>query len=98
MTAVEDDAMSKISADERALLGTLVEGRVIAVFRWGIIVDLGLSHVGLIDALYIDDDDNYAVDDVVTGYLSSFNELMEKFWLRPPGQVPIDERLRRKGF
>ena len=90
--------MSKISADERALLGSLVEGRVIAVFRWGVIVDLGLSHVGLIDALYIDDDDKHTVDDVVTGYLGVFDENMEKFWLRPPGQVPIAERLRQKGF
>jgi hypothetical protein len=84
--------------DESRLLGTLVEGTVIAVFRWGVILDLGLSHVGLIDALYIDDDDRYAVGDTVTGYLSSFNEGMSKFWVRPPGQKPIEERLRDKGY
>jgi len=61
-------------------------------------LDLGLSHVGFIDALYIDDDDHYAVGDVVTGYLSSFDEKTGKFWFRPPGQKPIDQRLREKGF
>lgn len=94
----QDGGGPKISKDEAALLGTLVEGTVIAVFRWGVIVDLGLSCVGLIDVLYIDDHDSYEVGDVVSAYLSSFSEGMEKFWLRPPGQVPISERLRQKGF
>lgn len=70
---------------------------MIAVFRWGVIVDLGLSHVGLIDALYIDDGDGYRVGDVISGYLTTFDERMEKFWLRPPGQVSVTERLRQKG-
>jgi hypothetical protein len=89
---------SAISEAEAALLGTLVEGTVVAVFRWGVIVDLKLSHVGLIDALYIDDDDRYEEGDQVRAYLSSFDERMGKFWLRPPGQVPVSERLRQKGF
>lgn len=89
---------AKINVEEQALLGSLVEGKVIAVFRWGVIVDLELSHVGLIDALYIDDGDNYAVGDIVSGYLTDFNEQMEKFWLRPPGQTAISERLKNKGF
>lgn len=76
-------------------MGTLVEGEAIAVFRWGVIVDLGLSHVGLIDVLYIEDDDNYQVGDRVSCYLSVFDEMKRKFILRPPGQVPVVERLRR---
>lgn len=87
-----------ISEEETALLGTLVDGTVVAVFRWGIIVDLKLSHVGLIDALYVDDDDHYEVGARVNGYLTHYDERMEKFWLRPPGQVPVSERLRQKGF
>jgi hypothetical protein len=86
------DAVSRITAHERSLIGSVVEGRVLAVFRWGVIVDLGLSHVGLIDALYIDDGDNYAVGEIVSGYLTEFNTRMEKFWIRPIGQVPISER------
>lgn len=73
----------KIDETEIALLGGLVEGKVLAVFRWGVIVDLNLSHVGLIDALYVDDDDSYQIGDVVTGYLTHFDEHMEKFWIRP---------------
>ena len=87
-----------ISEEERGLLGALVEGTVLAVFRWGVIVDLNMSHVGLIDALYVDDDDYYEVGDRVSGYLTHFDERMEKFWLRPPGQISVSERLRQKGF
>lgn len=90
--------MAMITEGERALLGSLVDGRVVAVFNWGVVVDLQLSHVGFIDPLYIDDDDHYSVGDRVTAYLSTFDEKMEKFWLRPPGQVPVSERLRRKGL
>jgi hypothetical protein len=87
----------RIGDEERELLGALVDGTVLAVFRWGVIVDLSLSHVGLIDALYVDDDDHYEVGDRVSGYLTHYDERMEKFWLRPPGQTPISERLRQKG-
>lgn len=93
-----DGSGSKINEAEAALLGSLVEGRVIAAFRWGVIVDLGLSHVGLIDALYVDDEDIYRTGDVVSAYLTTFDERMGKFWLRPPGQIPVSERLREKGF
>ncbi|WP_018653728.1 hypothetical protein [Actinomadura flavalba] len=92
------DEGAKITRKESALLGTLVEGTVLAVFRWGVIVDLNLSHVGLIDALYVDDGDVYEVGGLVTAYLTHFDEHMEKFWLRPPGQTPVSERLREKGF
>ncbi|WP_141854424.1 hypothetical protein [Kribbella jejuensis] len=68
---------------------------VIAAFRWGIIVDLKLSHVGFIDALYIEDGDDYVVGDTVRGHLTEFNPDMEKFWIRPPGQVPIADRYHR---
>jgi ribosomal protein S1 len=95
---MSQDGEPMIEPEEAALLGSLVEGRVVAVFRWGVIVDLGLSHVGLIDALYIDDHDTYREGDIVSAYLTSFDERMEKFWLRPPGQVPVSERLREKGF
>lgn len=83
---------------ESRLLGTLVEGQVVRVFYWGVWLDLGLSHIGFIDALYIDDGDHYAVGDTVTGYLSSFDEKTGKFWVRPPGQKPIAERLRDKNY
>lgn len=83
---------------EEALVGSLIEGTVEAVFRWGIIVDLGLSRVGLIDALYIDDDDSYEIGDQITGYLDSYDELKEKFIIRPPKQESLTDRLRRKGY
>jgi transcriptional accessory protein Tex/SPT6 len=69
---------TEVSEAEMRLVGSIVEGEATAVFRWGVIVDLGLSRDGLIDVLYIDDDDNY-----------------QEFILRPPGQVPLAERLRR---
>jgi ribosomal protein S1 len=80
---------------EMRLVGSVVEGEATAVFRWGVIVDLGLSRDGLIDVLYIDDDDNYQVGDRVSCYLDDFDEMKNKFILRPPGQVPLAERLRR---
>ncbi|GAA0730781.1 hypothetical protein Drose_26915 [Dactylosporangium roseum] len=89
---------AKISAQERALIGTLVEGEVEAAFRWGVIVDLGMSRVGLIDALYIDDDDDYQVGGRVSAYLDSFDSKKNKFILRPPGQVPVAERLKNLGL
>ncbi|MFJ6082853.1 hypothetical protein ACIQI8_15750 [Streptomyces sp. NPDC092369] len=80
---------------EMRLVGSVAEGEATAVFPWGVIVDLGLSRDGLIDVLYIDDDDNYEVGDRVSCYLSAFDEMKNKFILRPPGQVPVAERLRR---
>lgn len=53
--------------------------------------------MGLVDVLYIDDDDNYQVGDRVSCYLEYFDEKKRKFILRPPGQVPVAERLRRAG-
>ncbi|MFJ5532645.1 hypothetical protein ACWERW_26525 [Streptomyces sp. NPDC004012] len=85
----------QLSAQESSLLGQLIKGRVEAVFRWGVIVDAGLSRVGLIDALYIDDEDRYEVGQSVTCYLDCFDEQKDKFILRPPQQVPLSERLRR---
>ncbi|WP_327695660.1 S1 RNA-binding domain-containing protein [Streptomyces sp. NBC_00459] len=84
-----------MSETEMGLMGTLVEGEATAVFRWGVIVDLGLPWDGLIDVLYIEDDDNYQVGDRVSCYLDDFDEMKRKFILRPPGQVPVAERLRR---
>ena len=78
---------------EMSLVGSVVEGEATAVFRWGVIVDLGLSRDGLIDVLYIDDD-NYQVGDRVSCHLDAFDEMKNKFILRPPGQVPLAERLR----
>lgn len=83
---------------EAALIGDLIEGTVEAVFRWGVIVNLGLSRVGLIDALYIDDDDSYRVGDKVAGYLESFDDQKQKFIIRPLGQESLSDRLRKKGF
>ncbi|GAB7103410.1 hypothetical protein JCM4814A_17240 [Streptomyces phaeofaciens JCM 4814] len=80
---------------EMRLVGSVVEGEATAVFPWGVIVDLGLSRDGLIDVLYIDDDDNYEVGDRVSCCLDAFDEMKNKFILRPPGQVPLAERLRR---
>jgi hypothetical protein len=87
----------QISAHELSLIGKLVEGRVEAVFRWGVIVDLGLSRVGLIDALYVDDDDKYEVDQHVACFLDEFDEKKNEFILRPPSQTPLIERLRQAG-
>jgi ribosomal protein S1 len=80
---------------EMSLAGQLIEGRVEAVFRWGVIVDANLSRPGLIDALYIDDGDDYKAGQNVSCYLDSFDEQKDKFILRPPGQIPLAERLRR---
>ncbi|MDQ0933316.1 hypothetical protein [Streptomyces turgidiscabies] len=85
-----------MSEAEMGLMGSIIEGDAIAVFNWGVIVDLGLSCVGLIDVLYIDDDDNYQVGDRVACYLECFDKQKRKFILRPPGQVPLAERLRRR--
>jgi hypothetical protein len=54
--------------------------------------------VGYIDPLYIDDTDHYEKGDRVSAYLSTFDERMGKFWLRPPGQIPVSERLKQKGL
>ncbi|MEU4337360.1 hypothetical protein AB0F59_22395 [Micromonospora lupini] len=87
-----------ISAQERALIGALVDGVVEAVFRWGVIVDLGMSHVGLIDVLYVDDGDRYHVGSRISAYMDGFDEQKRKFILRPPGQVPLVDRLKRLGL
>ncbi|MFI1569001.1 hypothetical protein ACH4ZX_39345 [Streptomyces sp. NPDC020490] len=79
---------------EMRLVGSVVEGEATAVFPWGVIMDLGLSRDGLIDVLYIYDD-NYQVGDRVSCYLDAFDEMKNKFILRPPGQIPLAERLRR---
>ncbi|MEU5099020.1 hypothetical protein [Streptomyces sp. NPDC020996] len=86
---------SEVNAVDLRLMGHLVEGEVVAVFRWGVIVDLRMSWVGLIDVLYIEDDDNCQVGDRVSCYLECFDKQKRKFILRPPGQVPLAERLRR---
>ncbi|WP_327374036.1 hypothetical protein OG393_08630 [Streptomyces sp. NBC_01216] len=85
----------QLSAREQCLIGEMIDGQVEAVFRWGIIVDLGLSRVGLIDALYIDDGDRYEVGGRVSCYLDCFDERKDKFILRPPGQISLAERLGR---
>ena len=85
----------QLGEHEQRLIGEMIDGEIEAVFRWGIIVDLGLSRVGLIDALYIDTGDNYQVGDRVSGYLDCFDEQKDKFILRPPNQIPLAERLRR---
>jgi len=90
---MEDD---NISAQERERIGSLVEGEVKAVFRWGVIVELGMSRVGLIDVLYIDDD--YQVGGRVSAYLDCFDDKKNKFILRPPGQVSVAERLKKLGL
>lgn len=54
--------------------------------------------MGLIDVLYIEDDDIYQVGDRVSCCLEYFDEKKRKFILRPPGQVPLAERLRRRGL
>ncbi|MFF8100883.1 hypothetical protein ACF07S_14095 [Streptomyces sp. NPDC016640] len=87
----------RLTEIEALLIGKTIEGEVEAVFRWGVIVNLGLSRVGLIDALYVDDGDNYQVGDRISGHLDSFDEQKDKFIFRPPGQIPLSERLRRAG-
>ena len=85
----------QISSDELSLVGSIVHGQVEAVFRWGIIVNLGLSRVGLIDALYIDEEDEYRVGDQVECFMDCFDVQKNEFILRPPKQVPLEERLRQ---
>ena len=80
-----------------SIVGTTVEAQVVAVFHWGIILDLGVSKVGLIDALYIDDGDEYVVGESVTVVIDEFDEMKDKFIARPPVQIPLVDRLRAKG-
>lgn len=86
----------QLTGYEQSLIGKTVEGRVEAVFRWGVIVDLGLSRVGLIDALYIDDGDKYEVGERVNCRLALFDEAKNKFILWSPGKIPIAVRLALK--
>ena len=81
---------------ELARIGAVVDGTVVAVFRWGIILDIGLSRVGLIDALYVDDGDRYAVGDTVKVILDDYDEQKDKFITRPPSQIPLADRLRAR--
>lgn len=83
---------SGITAEEKELMGSHIEGTVLDVFRWGVFVDLGLSHVGFIDVAYIEDD-VYEVGQVVAGHLSSYNKTTRQFWLRPLGKTPMAEYL-----
>jgi hypothetical protein len=85
-------------AQELDLVGTDVAGTVDAVFRWGVIVDLGLSRVGFIDVLYIDEIGDYQVGQNVVATLASYDPNKDKFLLRPHGQIPISDRLRAQGF
>ncbi len=85
-----------MSAEEEALVDTLMQGTVTAVFPFGIVVDLGASRVGLIDVLYVDDDDVYVVGQQVSAFLTCINEKGE-YRLRPPHQVPVIDRLRAAG-
>ncbi|RMI45212.1 S1 domain-containing protein [Streptomyces triticirhizae] len=79
-------------------MGSLVVGRVVAIFNWGVIVDIGLSKVGLIDALYVDDEDKYEPGAEVAAYLESLDSMKDKYILRPPHQTSLAERLRNKGY
>jgi predicted RNA-binding protein with RPS1 domain len=90
--------VGSLHPDEERLIGQLVEGVVEAVFRWGVIVELGLSRKGLIDALYIDDGDDYQVGDRVEATLTSLDENKDKILLLPKGQTPVADRLREIGF
>lgn len=74
-------------------IGRSAEGTVIAVFRWGIILEVGLSRVGLIDALYLDGSHEYVVGHVVTVIIDHFDEVKDKFLARPPSQIRIRDRL-----
>lgn len=87
-----------MSDDEPAGAGQLLTGTVLAAFHWGVILDLGLARPGLIDAVYIDDDDEYAVGQEIVVHVDTFDEQKDKFIARPPSQVPLAERLRSKGF
>jgi ribosomal protein S1 len=87
-----DDDLSELPEAERALIGTIVHGRVVDVQRWGVLVDVNLSQLGFIDPLYIDDDCHYEAGQDVEAYLSSYQARTRKYWLRPLGQVPIAER------
>lgn len=84
------------ASDDEALVDTLMQGTVTAVVPWGIVVDLGDSRIGLIDVLYVDDDDVYEPGQQVTAYLTGINQKKE-YRLRPPQQVPVVDRLRAAG-
>ena len=81
------------AGDGDVVFGKLVTGKIEAVFGWGVIVDLNMMKLGLIDSLYIDDDDHYTEGDPVTCVLDGFDVVKNKFILRPPAQIPLMERL-----
>jgi hypothetical protein len=95
VAAVEE---SSPSTDGSPRAGEIVVGTVEAVFGWGVIVDLKLTFPGLIDVLYVDDDDRYVVGQSVSAIVDGFDERKCKYVLRPPNQEPVIERLRRRGF
>lgn len=79
-------------------IGQLVSGRVVAVFQFGVVLDVSLSRLGFIDVVYIDDSDTYSVGDVVDVYLDTIDERKGYFIARPPHQKSVADRLREKGF
>jgi ribosomal protein S1 len=81
----------------RADQDRLVEGVVTDVVPFGVVVDLGADHRGFIDPLYIDDDDHYRVGERVANHLIIFDTRKRCYLLRPPHQIPVIERLRRRG-
>lgn len=77
--------------------GTPVQGTIIRVERFGMLVDIGLEMPGFVDPVYIDDTDSYAAGQTISAYVLFFDERKRQHILRPVGQIPLPERLRAKG-
>ncbi|BDU09238.1 hypothetical protein [Nocardia cyriacigeorgica] len=80
--------------DPERFVDTAAEGVVVAVFSWGIVVDLGLPHPGFIDPLYIDDGDSYEAGDSVSGTILAYIPESRQFRLLPVGKVPVADRMK----
>jgi ribosomal protein S1 len=76
-------------------MGALVVGTVAAVYRFGVLVDLGLDHMGFIDPIFIGDD-VYEEGDHIEAYVVGFRAENRQYELRPKGMMSLPEWLRQR--
>ena len=89
MVSLED------SAFRQDLMGALVAGTVAAVYKFGVLVDLGLDYVGFIDPVFIGDD-VYEEGERVEAYVVGFRAENRQYELRPKGVISLPEWLRQR--
>lgn len=75
------------------LIGTLVDGQVVAVRPWGVVVEFGVSILGLIDRGLVDEGEVYEIGQSVRCVVEQFER--RRWYLRPEGKPSADERLEQ---